>query len=359
MGNWTRLYVSGLGGKLVEYSDGGTKFFVTNHLGTIAARMDLSGQLMETYRYLPYGERYAGTQTTHQYTGKERDAESGLDYFGARYYASAHGRWMGVDPVLGDMGNPQRLNRYSYVGNDPIGTIDPDGTDWHPAGCHIEWELFPEMFGDIPPMPYEVCDWYWLSRNAYFRQNSPSQGGAGSGAEGRDFPRTQQFQRMGQNFINNELSEQCKRFLGDHGKPVSSILSALDRMRFWSITQFRDMLVSDLPNVTGTFGDGSVTLASFLGPGAGRVVTNDAGNYFPHVVFNPTLFGRSTTIPGTVPDLDPFHEALHYVFGRSDVDLANFFGLGTFEEGQEAQASQAISLWFDPKHGNCGAGPED
>ncbi len=67
-GSWTRLYVQGLGGKLVEYSDGGTKFFVTNHLGTIAARMDVSGETMEIYRYLPYGERYAGNQTPHQYT---------------------------------------------------------------------------------------------------------------------------------------------------------------------------------------------------------------------------------------------------------------------------------------------------
>ena len=49
--------MQGLGGKLVESSDGGTKFFVTNHLGTIAARMDLSGQTMEIYRYLPSGRR--------------------------------------------------------------------------------------------------------------------------------------------------------------------------------------------------------------------------------------------------------------------------------------------------------------
>ena len=90
-GQWTKLYVSGLGGKLVETSGGVTWLFATNHLGTIAARMNVSGTLMETYRYLPYGERYAGTHTTHQYTGKERDNESGLDYFGARYYASAHG----------------------------------------------------------------------------------------------------------------------------------------------------------------------------------------------------------------------------------------------------------------------------
>jgi hypothetical protein len=56
------LYVSGLGGKLVEYSGGTTWFFATNHLGTIAARMDISGQLMETYRYLPCDERYFGSE---------------------------------------------------------------------------------------------------------------------------------------------------------------------------------------------------------------------------------------------------------------------------------------------------------
>ncbi len=105
-GQWTKLYVQGLGGKLVEYSGGTTWFFATNHLGTIAARMNVSGQLMETYRYLPYGERYAGTQTPHQYTGKERDAESGLDYFGARYYASAHARWRKEDPENGRTTGP-------------------------------------------------------------------------------------------------------------------------------------------------------------------------------------------------------------------------------------------------------------
>ncbi len=126
-GSWTKFFVSGLGGKLVEYSSSTTKFFVTNHLGSVAARMDVSGTLSETYRYLPFGERYAGTHTTHQFTGKERDAESGLDYFGARYLASTHGRWMSVDPEMGDPQNPQRLNRYAYVLNDPIKYVDADG----------------------------------------------------------------------------------------------------------------------------------------------------------------------------------------------------------------------------------------
>jgi RHS repeat-associated protein len=62
-----------------------------------------------------------------KFTGKERDAESGLDYFGARYYASNMGRWMSPDwsaqeePVpYAKLGNPQTLNLYSYVQNNPL-----------------------------------------------------------------------------------------------------------------------------------------------------------------------------------------------------------------------------------------------
>jgi hypothetical protein len=66
------LSVSGLGGKLVEYSGGTTWFFATNHLGTIAARMDLSGQTMETYRNLPYGERYARCNSPEVETPRRR-----------------------------------------------------------------------------------------------------------------------------------------------------------------------------------------------------------------------------------------------------------------------------------------------
>ena len=69
-----------------------------------------------------------------RYTGKERDSESGLDYFGARYYGSTMGRWMSPDwsdpaqPVpYADLDNPQSLNLYGYVGNNPLSQIDDDG----------------------------------------------------------------------------------------------------------------------------------------------------------------------------------------------------------------------------------------
>jgi RHS repeat-associated protein len=70
-----------------------------------------------------------------QFTGKERDAESGLDYFGARYYGSALGRWTSPDPVstsgLAHMRDPQSWNAYSYVRNNPLEFTDPDGQDWN------------------------------------------------------------------------------------------------------------------------------------------------------------------------------------------------------------------------------------
>src|ERR1700719_2099268 len=67
-----------------------------------------------------------------RYTGKERDTESGNDYFGARYYASTMGRWMSPDwsakeePVpYVKLDNPQSLNLYGYVGNNPFSRVDP------------------------------------------------------------------------------------------------------------------------------------------------------------------------------------------------------------------------------------------
>ena len=71
----------------------------------------------------------------HKFTGKERDTESGLDNFGARYDASSIGRFMTPDPLGGHMEDPQTLNKYAYVRNNPTTLTDPTGLDIWLTGC--------------------------------------------------------------------------------------------------------------------------------------------------------------------------------------------------------------------------------
>jgi RHS repeat-associated protein len=94
--------------------------------------------------YYPYGKEVGACTDgeTHKFTGKERDAESGLDYFIARHYSSNLGRFLQPDWAAAptavpyaDFGNPQSLNLYQYVGNNPITSFDADGHCWPPGQC--------------------------------------------------------------------------------------------------------------------------------------------------------------------------------------------------------------------------------
>jgi RHS repeat-associated protein len=86
-------------------------------------------------------------QNDYKFTGKERDSESGNDYFGARYYGSSLGRFMTPDwsakpqtVPYADLGNPQSLNLYSYVVNNPLNRTDPLGHDWFYVDKKWQWQ---------------------------------------------------------------------------------------------------------------------------------------------------------------------------------------------------------------------------
>jgi RHS repeat-associated protein len=109
--------------------DGALHFYLNDWLGTRRAQTDYAGVLEQTCSSLPFGDQESCTPlpTEQLFTGKERDTESGNDYFGARYYASTTGRFLSPDPLAGERTNPQSLNRYTYGLNNPLVNTDPTG----------------------------------------------------------------------------------------------------------------------------------------------------------------------------------------------------------------------------------------
>ncbi|MEO8680091.1 MAG: RHS repeat-associated core domain-containing protein [Vicinamibacterales bacterium] len=109
-------------------------YYHTDAIGSVRMITDATGAVVGRYDYLPFGELWPTTPAlppdVRQYAGKERDAETGLDYFGARYYRGVSGRFTTVDPALdiqSALVNPQGWNRYSYALNNPLKFTDPDG----------------------------------------------------------------------------------------------------------------------------------------------------------------------------------------------------------------------------------------
>ncbi|HZQ21448.1 MAG TPA: RHS repeat-associated core domain-containing protein [Terriglobales bacterium] len=89
--------------------------------------------IVDSMDYLPFGEQIAGSSaSSHKFTGKERDSESALDNFGARYFSSAMGRFTSPDPDNAGAINedPQSWNAYAYARNNPLRYTDPDGLDY-------------------------------------------------------------------------------------------------------------------------------------------------------------------------------------------------------------------------------------
>jgi|GEM_PF-1097671 len=128
-----------LGAALQDPAAYDTKFLLVDHLGTTRADLQfLEDQglqvptIVKTYDFMPYGEELAPEVIPVEdvkFTGKQRDDETQLDFFGARFYRSSMGRFTSADPLLasGQTSDPQSFNRYSYCANNPIRLFDPTG----------------------------------------------------------------------------------------------------------------------------------------------------------------------------------------------------------------------------------------
>src|SRR5262249_18485101 len=105
-------------------------YYHTDHLGSVRMMTDAQGTVVNAPDYLPFGEEITPvTGDSPGFTEVWRDGETGLHYFGARYYESPLGRWLSPDAMDRDAhpDNPQTWNRYLYVRSNPVVYIDPDG----------------------------------------------------------------------------------------------------------------------------------------------------------------------------------------------------------------------------------------
>jgi RHS repeat-associated protein len=144
----TTVYVyDALGQLAAEYSTAinsspcATCYLTWDHLGTPRMVTDQNGNVVARHDYLLFGEEVPGGSPGRtsefgandgiatKFTGQYRDSETGVDYFHARYFGSAQGRFNSPDPMNAgaDLTDPQTWNGYAYVRNNPLNAVDPSG----------------------------------------------------------------------------------------------------------------------------------------------------------------------------------------------------------------------------------------
>jgi RHS repeat-associated protein len=133
----------GVNNKLRQAGATGTFYFSGDHLNSMGTLTDALGNVVEQSSYDSFGDGAGSTKTRYGFTGRERDPESGLYHYRARWYDPQQGRFLGEDPIRFDGG----VNFYTYVGNDPVGKVDPEGLNDAP------YYYAPQVPGSPAPAP--------------------------------------------------------------------------------------------------------------------------------------------------------------------------------------------------------------
>jgi RHS repeat-associated protein len=141
--------------------NGSSYYYHKDGFGSVTGLTDVNETVAATYHYDAFGIIKNATETfvnPYRFTGREYDAESGLYYYRARYYDADAGRFLSKDPIW-NWYNPQSLNVYVYVGNNPINYVDPLGMqewEWTPMYYRPgEWQDVIQVYNTIQAERYK------------------------------------------------------------------------------------------------------------------------------------------------------------------------------------------------------------
>ncbi|MEN6439843.1 MAG: RHS repeat-associated core domain-containing protein, partial [Syntrophobacter sp.] len=150
------------GRRIASKTEAAVIYHHPDHLGGLHLATGSDGSLLQTATYYPFGENNEGSDSgiKYRFTGQEKDFESGLYYYGARYYDPAIGRFISPDTFVQAPDDPQTLNRYAYCRNNPLMYTDPTGHFWFAffigmaigalmSGIQSNWNLQSMLIGGL------------------------------------------------------------------------------------------------------------------------------------------------------------------------------------------------------------------
>ena len=361
--NPTREYVYAGGALLASISATTTTYYHQDHLSNRLVT-DSTGAVAENLGAYPYGESWYNTSSEKWlFTSYERDAESGNDYAMARYDVNRLGRFASPDPVSGSAADPQSLNRYAYVRNDPINYTDPSGMlmipgygymSWGNSGFGSNWNEFYFMEN-----PVRIGTLYQFT-GTFNYGNYNLQQLIGYANEGElnltTSPIYGAFLILEEPTViidaslniwaRGKLINRLKGFANSNCAHVLSAIPGFTPSKFMDMignVNFYDGRSSSQDSTytqNQVIGNGSnETLAQTVPFGQGIYAATISGPTGTAVVLGPMFGPPSSYSPGDTF----FHEMLHAFSGLSDAQIANEFGIS----GVTPQDTSAITDWLN------------
>ncbi len=298
------------GRMLVDYEADGAHFGHATGLGSVSQYTDWTGTTAQPILFYPWGQVWQNPtgqlgNALHQEFASLPDYDPNLDQYVTQFrrYSPTAGIWLSPDPLAGDVSNPQSLNRYTYVLNNPTTLIDPTGLDCKPgtANCHRP----PPCNGMVCADQYYGGSFFEGATSTFFaiclkngilgycNQGALASFSAGgndefdaiAGAPGTTFTPAGQTQ------------------IGSNGRTSTGTGSAgFDAGAWMQAEGYIDYQNSQKPNSAPTTGYGTILVYNFA-EGGGNGTFNELLSPFTNpsgTSFLSTIYGKSFLVPGTV-----------------------------------------------------------